>query len=174
MKLHFKYIALSALLFNLLITTQYIFSGAFEDPKWDFYALLEIEPTTDTSVIRKAYREVSLKYHPDKIDQKINELLKANPDALSNEQQETIRKAANEYYTAIVHAKETLLEDNTKLLGYYHFKYPKLKGKVPPKPEVKEQSTKKPAFPEVPKHTPKITIPKMPEVPRHTPQVPRP
>jgi curved DNA-binding protein CbpA len=32
-----------------------------------FYNLLEIEPTADESAIKKAYRKLAMKWHPDKV-----------------------------------------------------------------------------------------------------------
>lgn len=36
------------------------------DPKANFYSILEVDKTADTKTINKAYRKVSLQYHPDK------------------------------------------------------------------------------------------------------------
>ena len=41
-------------------------SSQTSDEKIDYYALLEVEKTSSTADIRKAYRKLALKWHPDK------------------------------------------------------------------------------------------------------------
>ena len=51
---------------------------------FDYYEILEIERTSDKEVIKKAYRKLALKYHPDR-----------NPN---DKQAEEIFKKVNEAY----------------------------------------------------------------------------
>ena len=41
-------------------------SETSEENKIDYYSILEVEKTASTSDIRKAYRKLALKWHPDK------------------------------------------------------------------------------------------------------------
>eukprot|EP01050_Picozoa_sp_SAG11_P009798 SAG11_NODE_948_length_6409_cov_7.859113_1_plen_104_part_00 len=53
-----------------------------ERPK-DYYAAIGVEPSSDKAAIRKAYRKLALKYHPDKNpgDKKAEERFKAVSEA---------------------------------------------------------------------------------------------
>ena len=41
-------------------------SKTLEEKEMNYYTILEVEKTASTSDIRKAYRKLALKWHPDK------------------------------------------------------------------------------------------------------------
>ena len=65
-----------------------------KDPNWA-YTVLEIEPTATDDEVKKAYRRMALKYHPDKVTGSGEEMVKSATEKFRavNEAYESIKAA---------------------------------------------------------------------------------
>ncbi|MDD3077577.1 MAG: TerB family tellurite resistance protein [Paludibacter sp.] len=66
------------------------------DPNWAYKAL-EIEPTASNDEIKKAYRKMAMKYHPDKVNNLGEDIKKSATEKFRsiNEAYETLKKSRN-------------------------------------------------------------------------------